>query len=130
MKQLIQMKRFALLVMLVAATQSTLCFGQDIVTDVATLRATNSAATLNIDAIAAKYIVPGAARLEAERYLTKQGFTLHQVSTSGTKHTIMAVKNQRSFGASFGFFDETRVILELEGDVVRVATGWLIYHAL
>ena len=114
-----------------AVLQASANSGSDIRSDIALMRATDKSQTVNLDAIVSQYIHPGMGRAAVEHYLSTNDFKLYPVAASQPGGAaFVAVRKDRGLMAFFGFFDEVRIVVDVEKDAVVKATGTLFSHSL
>ncbi|QYF94077.1 hypothetical protein KY495_02225 [Massilia sp. PAMC28688] len=102
----------------------------DIAREAAALRATSTAAQLDLGTIVQKHIPPGARQRSVERALKEQGFELYyEVGKEDDQpREVLARRPMSRISAWFGVVEEIRLIVVFHNDVVRTATGKLIYR--
>lgn len=103
----------------------------ELVDEVKQVRESNKSATVDISHIVKRYITVGARKIVVESFLKEHKFDINdQPISPGGSQTIVAIYVEKNILASFGFHDEIRVIVFFENEVVKSATGKLIYRAL
>lgn len=104
---------------------------QDLLSDIASLRQTNKAASIDISEIVSKHIVPGKSRAELEVLLSSQNFSLHpQPQAPDGTWTLLAIHRPENKVMHLGFHDEIRVNIVFQDAVAVSGSGKLIYRAL
>lgn len=101
----------------------------NLVKEIKTFRKTNRKANIEITMLIENYIPKGISKQEAIVFLEDNGFKVHLTPKKGAKpEYIVGQINNR--GDLLGFYDEYRIVLDVEGEKVTKSWGAIFYHAL
>lgn len=123
--------------MIIVVTLSVIFQGctvsNNIISDIKQLRGKNNTANIDISNIARKYIAVGEHKSTVENYLMTNGFSLYyqSVAPDDTVSLVAVYDGSRiALIKFFGFYDEVRITIVFENNVVKSVNGKLIYLAL
>ncbi len=127
------MKKLCAFLMTAVLIATMLPWGDDIASDAQALRETNRAANLDLKPIVHKHIPAGAAKKLVELNLKNQGFELYyRVGDKGDRTSeLFAIRPMKKrLSTLFGVDEEIRLIVVFNNDMVKTASGKLIYRGV
>lgn len=101
----------------------------DIVNAVKKIRQSNRDAQVDVSNIVKDYILIGMPKKDVEDYFNRHRYSLYY-EKNNTDNDIFIVASIKINRSIIGFYDEIRVIIELEDEKVKSTRGWLFFHAL